>query len=139
MHPQALATLQRYYAAFNDGDWAGMLAVLSDDVVHDINQGGSEHGREAFAAFLARMAVCYREHIDALVLWANADGGRAAAEYIVSGQYRRDDTGLPPAQGQSYRLPGGAFFTLHDGRITRVSNYYNLQEWLRQIGAPEAA
>ncbi|MBZ0222866.1 MAG: isopropylmalate/homocitrate/citramalate synthase, partial [Dokdonella sp.] len=31
--------------------------------------------------------------------------------------------------------PGGAFFEIHDGRITRVSNYYNLQDWLRQVGA----
>ena len=29
-----------YLAAFNRGDWAGMLALLTDDVVHEINQGG---------------------------------------------------------------------------------------------------
>jgi len=32
-------------------------------------------------------------------------------------------------------LPGGAFFTLHEGRIARVSNYYNLEDWLAQVGA----
>ena len=43
-----------YYAAFNRGDWEGMLAMLSEDVVHDLNQGAREVGREAFAAFLER-------------------------------------------------------------------------------------
>ncbi|PJI52590.1 isopropylmalate/homocitrate/citramalate synthase, partial [Methylobacterium radiotolerans] len=27
----------------------------------------------------------------------------------------------------------GAFFTLRDGQIARVTNYYNLREWCRQV------
>ena len=41
--------------------------------------------------------------------------------------------GLPPARGQTYVLPGGAFFTLRGGMVARVSNYYNLEDWLRQV------
>ena len=33
------ALIRRYYAAFNVGDTAGMLACLADDVRHDLNQG----------------------------------------------------------------------------------------------------
>jgi ketosteroid isomerase-like protein len=40
---------------------------------------------------------------------------------------------MPPAQGQRYRMPGAAFFTLRDGRIRRVSDHYNLQEWFSQV------
>ncbi|MBV8614799.1 MAG: nuclear transport factor 2 family protein, partial [Acetobacteraceae bacterium] len=40
--------VRAYYAAFNAGDEAGFLALLSDDVVHDINQGGREIGKPAF-------------------------------------------------------------------------------------------
>jgi steroid delta-isomerase-like uncharacterized protein len=61
--------------------------------------------------------------------------GRAAAEYVVEGEYLVTDDGLPPAAGQRYTLPGGAFFTIAGGVITRVTNYYNLQDWLRQVGA----
>ena len=64
---------------------------------------------------------------------ANADGSRGAAEFVVSGEYLADDEGLPPANGQRYRLPAGAFFTIADGRITRVSTYYNLQDWIAQV------
>jgi len=123
-----------YYAAFNRGDWDGMLALLSDDVAHDLNQGAREVGREAFAAFLARMNTSYREQLRDIVVLASLDGDRAAAEYVVHGQYLHSDEGLPPAQGQTYVLPGGAFFDIRDDRIARVSNYYNLQDWIRQVG-----
>lgn len=129
----SLALLQRYYDAFNRADWAGMLDCLSEDVAHDLNQGVREIGRPAFAAFLARMATCYREQLDPVVLMATDDGSRGAAEYVVHGQYISTDEGLPPASGQPYKLPGGAFFAIADGRITRVSNYYNLEDWIDQV------
>ena len=129
----AIALIQRYYAAFNTDDREAMLACLTDDVAHDLNQGGREHGREAFRAFLARMNRCYAERLEKIVVMAGADGTRAAAEYEVHGSYLADDEGLPPAHGQRYVLPGGAFFDLRDGRISRVTNYYNLADWIAQV------
>ena len=126
--------IHRYYDAFNRGDWKAMLDCLHPDVVHDLNQGARETGREAFAAFLQRMDASYREQLRDIVVMAADDGARAAAEYVVHGQYLRADEGLPPANGQTYVLPGGAFFELRDGRIARVSNYYNLQDWIAQVG-----
>jgi steroid delta-isomerase-like uncharacterized protein len=122
-----------YYSAFNRGDWDGMLALLTDDVVHDLNQGGREVGRDAFAAFLARMNTSYREQLRQVVVLATLDGDRAAAEYVVHGEYLRTDEGLPPANGQRYVLPGGAFFDIRDDRIARVTNYYNLQDWIARV------
>lgn len=122
-----------YYAAFNRGDWDGMLALLADDVVHDLNQGARETGREAFAAFLGRMNASYREKLRDIVVLASLDGDRAAAEYVVHGEYLNTDEGLPPAKGQAYVLPGGAFFDIRDDRIARVTNYYNLQDWITQV------
>ena len=40
----ALALLARYYAAFNAGDWEAMLDCLTEDVIHDINQGARQVG-----------------------------------------------------------------------------------------------
>ncbi len=125
--------IARYYACFNRADWEGMLELLAEDVAHDLNQGRRETGREAFRAFLARMARCYLEVLTDVRILASADGRHAAAEYIVNGQYLSSDEGLPPASGQRYRLPGGAFFDIKDGHITRVTNYYNLEDWLAQV------
>ena len=133
MH-DTLALIDRYYAAFNRGDWDAMLECLADDVVHDLNQGPREKGREVFRAFLARMDANYAEQLRDINVMASADGTRAAAEYVVHGTYKASDEGLPPARGQTYVLPGGAFFEVRDGRIARVTNYYNLQDWIAQVG-----
>src|SRR5512139_3275844 len=105
-----------------------MLALLADDVAHDVNQGGREVGRDAFAAFMARMDRCYRERLVDIVVMAEPSGTRAAAEFVVEGEYLATDEGLPPAAGQRYSLPGGAFFEIRGGHIARVTNYYNLTD-----------
>jgi steroid delta-isomerase-like uncharacterized protein len=130
---EAIASIGRYYAAFNAGDAEGMLACLADDVAHDINQGLRQQGKDAFRAFLAHMDRCYSERLKDILIMASADGTRAAAEFTVHGTYKETDEGLPEANGQSYVLPAGAFFTLADGRIARVTVYYNLTDWLEQV------
>ncbi len=137
MHRAAtLALIERYYTAFNAGDWQGMLDCLSDDVAHDINQGTRQSGKAAFTAFLAHMERCYKERLDDIVIMASDDGTRAAAEFVVHGAYLATDEGLPPAAGQTYVLPAGAFLAVADGRITRLTMYYNLADWTAQV-APD--
>lgn len=126
-------TIRRYYAAFNARDWAGMTALLTEDVAHDVCQGGRETGRAAFAKFLAHMDRCYRETVRDLVVMAAADGARAAAEFELDGEYLATDGPHPPARGQRYTLRVGAFFDLADGKIARVSNHYNVKAWLDQV------
>lgn len=135
MHATSEQLIRDYYAAFNAGDMDRFLALLTDDVIHDINQGERETGRDAFAAFMARMNRCYREQLVDMVIMASGDGHRAAAEFVVLGEYRATDEGLPAANGQTYRLPAGAFFEIREGRVARVTNYYNLNDWLAQVSA----
>ena len=127
--------IERYFAAFNAGDGDGMLALVSDDVEHHVNQGDVRHGRAAFAEFCAHMGVSYREDLRDMVIFVNDDGTRAAAEFTVHGEYLQTDPGLPEARGQRYVLPAGSFFALQDGKITRVTTYYNLQDWIAQVSA----
>ena len=129
----ARATIAAYFDAFNAGDSAAMLDLLTEDVAHHVNEGGVRRGRAAFAEFGAHMARCYGERLEELVILASDDGTRAAAEFTVHGRYLATDAGLPEARGQTYTLPAGSFFTLADGRIARVTTYYNLQDWIRQV------
>lgn len=131
----AAALIRAYLDAFNRGDRAAMLDLLTEDVAHDVNQGGREVGRDAFAAFMARMDRCYRERLVEIVVMAEPTGARAAAEFIVEGTYLATDEGLPEAKGQTYRLPAGAFYAIRDGRIARVTMFYNLPDWIAQVSA----
>ena len=127
--------IERYFAAFNAGDTAGMLDCVTEDLAHHVNQGEVRRGKDAFDAFNAHMTECYREDLRDIVVFLNDAGTRAAAEFIVHGTYLKTDEGLPEATGQTYTLPAGSFFDIRDGKIARVTTYYNLQDWLRQVGA----
>ncbi len=131
MDPEKLIRL--YYQAFNDGDQAGMLALLSESVVHEVNQGDAQVGRPLFAEFLKHMEACYEETVEDLVVCLSACGTRAAAEFFIRGRYVGTDPGLPEATGQAYHLRVGAFFEIVSGKIARVTNYYNMADWLRMV------
>jgi len=128
-----MALIERYYAAFNAMDIDPILACLTDDVAHDINQGERETGKDAFRAFLGRMDHAYSEQLQDIIVMTSTDGARAAAEFMVHGVYKVADEGFPPAHGQSYVLPAGGFFDIADGKIARVSVYYNLTDWIAQV------
>lgn len=135
MNQASHTLIQNYYAAFNAGDMDVFLALLTDDVIHDINQGQRETGKDAFRAFMDRMNRNYREQLVDMVIMTSDDGTRAAAEFVVLGEYLVTDEGLPEAKGQKYRLPAGAFFDIRDGKVARITNYYNLEDWIAQVNA----
>ncbi len=133
MQTSTQALIQRYYDYFNQRNLSAFLSLLDPEVVHDINQGETQIGIDAFTAFMGRMNDAYEEQITDLVIMTTADGTRAAAEFVVTGTYLKNEPGLPTARLQRYQLACGAFFSIANGKITRVTNYYNLQDWLQQV------
>jgi steroid delta-isomerase-like uncharacterized protein len=106
---------------------------VTDDIIHDVNEGPRRTGKTRFAEFLAHMGHTYRENLRDIVIMTSSDGVRASAEFTVHGAYLSDDVGLPPAKGQTYRIPAGAFFAIRNGQICRVTTYYNLSDWIAQV------
>ena len=131
----ATDTISAYYDAFNRQDMDAFLDLLTDDVAHDINQGERQTGKDTFRDFMDKMNRCYRERLTDIVIMESADGTRGAAEFTVNGEYLATDEGLPEAAGQKYVLPAGAFFEIRDGKVARISNYYNLNDWIAQVSA----
>jgi steroid delta-isomerase-like uncharacterized protein len=127
------ALISRYYAAFNAGDAEAMLACVTDDVEHRVNEGEIRRGRALFADFCGHMGVSYREELRDIEVFTSGNPNRAAAEFVVHGTYLQTDPGLPEARGQGYVLPAGAFFDLRDGKIARITTFYNLNDWIRQV------
>jgi len=127
------ALIRDYYAAFNRGDTDTMLTFLTDDVIHDVNQGERRVGIEKFRAFNARMTHNYKEELKDIVVLVSKDATRAAAEFNVHGVYKNSEEGLPDAKGQTYVLPAGTFFAIRGDKIARVTTYYNLTDWITQV------
>lgn len=127
--------IQAYYDAFNRQDRAAILKLLSEDIVHDINQGGREVGKATFNKFLDKMDGAYLEKLTDMVIMVDESGTRAAAEFTVNGTYLKTDAGLPEARGQKYVLPAGAFLEVDPKTqlIRRVSTHYNLPAWIEMV------
>lgn len=125
--------IESYYAAFNAKDIESMLALVTDDVIHDTNQGDRSIGKEAFIEFMGDMNRFYDENLVNITIMTNHDQTRAAAEFICNGTYLVTADGLPAARGQKYSLPVGCFFEIKAGKIARITNYYNMTDWLKQV------
>jgi steroid delta-isomerase-like uncharacterized protein len=133
MRQQTEQLIKTYYDHFNAQDVEGFLALLTEDVVHEVSQGDTRTSKETFRTFLHHMNDCYQERAYDLAVMVNENGSRAAAEFMLDGTYLKQDGNLPPANGQTYTLRVGAFFEIHDGKVVRIANHYNMKDWLRQI------
>lgn len=131
----AVALIHEYYGAFNKRDWEKFFSLLNEAVIHDLNQGPRHVGIAAFREFMNEMNRCYSEQVVELVVMSNGDGSRLAAEFVIEGSYLKSQADLPEARGQKYRLPVGAFFEVKAGKVARITNYYNLNDWVQQVKA----
>ena len=129
----SLDIVQQYYQCFNRKDWNGMLALLASDVRHEVNQGDTRIGIDRYTAFLQHMDECYDEQLSDLVFFTEPAGRRVACEFTVNGVYTKTDGDLVLARNQTYVLPAGAFLEVADGKITRVTTYYNLPLWIKLV------
>lgn len=125
--------IKSYYDAFNSKDMTLFFSLLSDDVIHDINQGPVEVGKNAFMNFMHKMNTCYEEQVENLHIMVSEDDAYAAARFDVRGKYLKSDGTLPKAKGQTYFIRVNGFFEIANGKITRVTTYYNLTDWIRQV------
>ncbi len=126
----ALGIVKQYYQYFNQRNWEGMLSLLHMDIKHEANQGETRVGIDLFKEFLAHMDTCYEETLTDMVFFSEPADTRVAVEFTVNGIYKSTDGDLPEAKGQQYILPAGAFLEVKEGKVARVTTYYNLSLWM---------
>jgi len=129
----ALETVKQYYACFNQRDWQGMLALVHPQIRHEPNQGEARVGLEKFTEFLQHMDESYEETLTEMVFFTEPNTDRVAVEFVVNGTYKKAEEGLPAAHNQQYVLPAAAFLEVSNGRIARVTTYYNLPLWIKLV------
>ncbi len=115
-----LQVIQQAYHCFGQGNVAGILATLNNDViwhvapVQDVPYTGTRQGQEGAAEFFTKMAECEdtlrfepREFI--------AQGDKVA----VVGHY----AARVKATGREYEMYFVHIFTMRDGKIARFDEY----------------
>ena len=130
----ALEIVKKYFTAFNEGRTKDMLDLLHPEVQHDRNQSNSVFGLDAFVKFMAHMDACYKEELKNMCYFVSPTASnRISVEFDVHGTYLKTDGDLPKARGQKYVVPAGSFLEIKDGKIKRVTTYYNLPQWIELV------
>lgn len=129
----ALDIVQLYYSNFNAKNWQAMLGLLNPEIRHEPNQGDPRIGIEKFTEFLQMMDDSYEETLTDMVFFKEPSDTRISVEFTVNGIYKKGEDDMPKAYGQSYVLPAAAFLEVNEGKITRVTTYYNLPLWLKLV------
>lgn len=134
MESSSLELAKEYYRHFNNRNWQGMLNLLDAHIRHEPNQGDEPRlGIEKFTEFLKHMDESYEETLTDMVFFSEPGNERVAVEFTVNGVYKKGEEEFPEAKGQKYVLPAAAFLAFKNGKIVRVTTYYNLTQWIKLV------
>ena len=129
---QANRLVENYYQTFVNKDLSGFLQLLTEDVVHEINQGPTEKGKALFKTFMIDHFI-HDQNVDDLIIFSSPDGKYATSRFNCSGKYEKSVEGLPLAKGQLWKIPVVTYFEFRDNLISHVAVYYNLKDWIDQV------
>ena len=116
------ALIERYLAAYNAFDVAGMMDLLHPDVSFENVAGGevtaSAQGREEFRALAEHAATLFTSRHQSIRQYVpTATGAQVEIDYegVLA-----TDLGPDLRAGQTLRLVGRSTFEFRDGRIVRL-------------------
>ncbi|MGY1693996.1 MULTISPECIES: ester cyclase [unclassified Geodermatophilus] len=126
-----------YVEAWNSHDPAKVLACMTEDVLRD-DKGlgerleGADAVRQSIVDTAENFSSDYRIDLGELILATDA---MYAAEWTMSGTNDREDKarGLPNT-GRQFRIQGLSIGRLRDGKVAEERLYYNMADYLTQIG-----
>ncbi len=122
------------YAAWSLHQPERIDAIFTDDGIYEDVAGGQVHrGKEEIKQLLRSAftwAPDFRVTMKSLVIAENS----AATEWVSEG-IQTGPIGNLPASGNSFRLRGTSILGFRNGKITRVTDYYDMASFLKQLGA----
>lgn len=128
-----LTALSDWTDALNRHDPDGVAAAFAPaGVLLDSGTGQSATGRTEIrstaAGFIGMFTDLHFDKVNTLT-----DGHGYAAEWVMTGVHTGDIPGLP-ATGRTFRVVGAGVGEIHDGLIVRAAEYWNMADFLAQVG-----
>ena len=134
MSDQIEEILRGENAAWNAHDVERIAAFYTDDCFkEDIAVGKATRGKEEMKALIGGAFRAIPDMKIELVTLFYC-GGWAATEWTMSGSYSSDYPGFPLAAGRRFLVRGASIMELRDGKISRISDYWNFTSFLQQVG-----
>jgi len=107
--------------------------IFTDDAVYEDVAGGQiVRGKEAIKQLLRAAyawAPDFRVAMKSLIVADNT----AATEWVSEG-IQTGPIGELPASGNSFQLRGASILNFQNGKIAKVTDYYDMATFLRQLG-----
>jgi steroid delta-isomerase-like uncharacterized protein len=130
---------ETWAAAWSSHDMDQVLPLYTGDCVHeDVTIGAVNHGQEQIRAFGHDFLSAFPDFKIEMTS-GFAAGDSAGAEWIMTGTHAGDRPGRP-ASGRVISVRGASIAELRNGKIRRVSDYWDMATLLRQTGQmPQAA
>jgi steroid delta-isomerase-like uncharacterized protein len=131
-----------YVKAWNSHDGRAVAAFMTADGIYaDVPLGARNQGRDAIAAWVDSIVPTLSSDYAMETTSFIESGDRYAAEWTVRGT---NDGSSPemPATGRQFAIHGVSIGELDNGKIRLNTDYWNMVEFLVQIGAmpaPEGA
>ncbi|MEN6317830.1 MAG: ketosteroid isomerase-related protein [Syntrophaceae bacterium] len=127
------AAINDVVAAWNSHDTEKVVSFFTDDCVYeDLAFGQIKRGKEELRAFVNdTFAMVPDTNFEVKSSFISGDG--YAVEWVWSGTHKGNLPWLP-ATGKRFSIRGVAVEELKEGKIKRHSDYYNLMDFLKQIG-----
>ncbi len=127
--PSSRAVVERYFAAVNAGDFDTLRQVLHPDIELTACMSRPRQGLESVVAFFDAVFGRYPEHSD-IPTRLICDGNSVVAEIHFEG---RSDAGAEIV------FEAVDVFDVVDGRIRRLSQWFDSADLQRQLRSPEPA
>ena len=127
--------IRAFIEASNSENYEKMEYLLSDDFVSDeVPTYKVCHSKREFIDFARLIHMEFPDH-----KWEAksiiSSGNKVAVESIWSGTFSYSDDPERPATNKHARLRSVELMELRDGKICRLTDYFDLSSMLKQLGA----
>ena len=126
--------MERYLDAWNSHDGGQVAEFMAEGIVYeDLALGVVHEGRDAIKGFVAEAGDFSSDYRFEPVS-KQQTGNQYAMEWIMAGTNTGEAGGLP-ATGKPYRIRGVSIGEVDgQGRIVRNTDYWNMADYLVQVG-----
>lgn len=127
------AVAEAYYMAYNKADVEGQTKLMTDDMIYHSNSDKIRVGKDAYHKYTVGLFKEIDEKCIDIKYFVDEAQGVVTAQSRVEGKYVTSSEGLPKAKGQKYNIPVVEVFEIKDGKIKKLTTYYNEDLWKTQI------
>jgi steroid delta-isomerase-like uncharacterized protein len=122
-----------YGLAWSSYDVEKIASFFTDDCIYeDVATGAVNHGKKELKDFINGTFAAFPDFkIELRPLFVAGDW--VGMEWIMSGTHK-GDLPLMPATGKGFSIRGASVSELHEGKLRRNTDYWNLASFLQQVG-----